>query len=834
MYNRLLKHIFVYAVAVCLLLCLPMVSLAETAGGNGSQFSVIAATQGTEAAWELVSDIPRNRYMQQGYAHLSVWSPDSPVTPGLSAEKDTPTLQCSYSINIMETNGTGFTITDVEVWGYDLSEDCFIRSLMPIKNVQGQYVPAYGMYTIYGMQPAMGNFHYHVYAVYGVDDNGHEQEFYGLVEFLNYGHTAHEMLGGTNAAYDTHNLRSEADFEVEVAQGVWWVPAISLGSTDYSNYEIAAMVNESPETKQASLNTLYEALQLFQVGNFSEGNDNVRIIENDIDWEHHKPGYHAVRTNTGCCASDTSWLNYILRDDYEEVGTIAYSNADGSGHIFNYIFHEGFYYFIDLTHYRTDFQDGAAVETGFMSSYYNSDFIAGAIHKTADPEAYIQYFLSVASNGPALFFLSPDDECPPATGIHGDDGVITIVRPDTAQITAYPGDQSHALRHELIDPPQQSFDWAALPDARFIVDENYLTAPDTETAQSGLWQPGQVLPLQDHGQRSQMAQIDGEEYQVVSYDGCRVSYEETISQSISVIMSYWDNRLNLSDHAPALAAMENVRIGEVAVEFAANLENTQLAVCTQKGDSLVVQEVVSDTPVYYQPMYIYRDENGLWQQPETYWYLLQYDQNGETHRVFGRFLCQLEGDAPAVKAEQTDAMEHYQIGETLSLVRENEDDLPVIEGVVTQWAAEPHTPDGLFTFYFQKNSELAGEISLAGGKSYTYYDFALPLASCQAKLEQLESLCIGDVVIECADAVMDPQIYVCVREGDSLIVQDVICADQYQSAFLLERDENGQWQKTQDCWYLMQGQVAGLQFRVAARMFCDVDTGGLDLCDQSE
>ncbi len=258
MYSRLLKQIFTYAVALCLLLCLA-VSLAENASGNGSLFSVIAATQGTEAAWELVTDIPRNRYMQQGYASLSVWSPDSPVSPGLSSEKDAPTLQSSYSVNIMETNGTGFTITDVEVWGYELSEDCFIRSPYPIVNVQGQHVPAYGMFTFYGMQPAMGNFHYHVYVVYGVDDNGHEQEFYGLVEFLNYGH---EMLNESNVAYDTHNLRSEADFEVEVAQGVWWVPAISLAGTDYSNYEIAAMVNESPETKQASLDTLYEALPL--------------------------------------------------------------------------------------------------------------------------------------------------------------------------------------------------------------------------------------------------------------------------------------------------------------------------------------------------------------------------------------------------------------------------------------------------------------------------------------------------------------------------------------------------------------------------------------------
>ena len=38
-------------------------------------------------------------------------------------------------------------------------------------------------------------------------------------------------------------------------------------------------------------------------------------------------------------------LNYILDGDYEGVGFIAYSQPDGSGHIFNYILQDGYYYF---------------------------------------------------------------------------------------------------------------------------------------------------------------------------------------------------------------------------------------------------------------------------------------------------------------------------------------------------------------------------------------------------------------------------------------------------------------------------------------------------------
>ena len=105
------------------------------------------------------------------------------------------------------------------------------------------------------------------------------------------------------------------------------------------------------------------ALQLYQISDFRAADDNVRIPESGINWEHHKPGYYAVLTNEGCCATDSNWLNYILRGDYEEVGYMATSQRDGGGHIFNYIKHEGFYYFIDLTHYRAS-DYNTAVENG--------------------------------------------------------------------------------------------------------------------------------------------------------------------------------------------------------------------------------------------------------------------------------------------------------------------------------------------------------------------------------------------------------------------------------------------------------------------------------------
>jgi hypothetical protein len=210
-------------------------------------------------------------------------------------------------------------------------------------------------------------------------------------------------------ASDTWNLRYDASFEVEVADGVWWVPANALGKTRYTNKQIAEMVEKTPEEKRKKISNLYEAIQLFQISGFADGNDNIRVSANGINWEHHKPGYYAITTNNGCCATDSNWLLYVLDGDYDEVGMISYSESDGGGHVFNYIKEDGYYYFIDLTHYRNDFR-GSSVESGNGNDYAQSDYVAGNIHKTKDPMRYVQYCLDSYNNPPVLFTMYPNHE----------------------------------------------------------------------------------------------------------------------------------------------------------------------------------------------------------------------------------------------------------------------------------------------------------------------------------------------------------------------------------------------------------------------------------------
>ena len=228
---------------------------------------------------------------------------------------------------------------------------------------------------------------------------------------------------------DLSLLRHDARYDIEVFDGVFWVPAVSLGESRYTNAEIAAMRFDSPEDKQAKIGTLYEALQLYQIGDFSSADDNVRIAENGIDWEFHTPGRIAVINNRGCCATDSAWLRYLLDGDYDEIGYIATSQRDGSGHVYNYIRDGEWYYIIDLTHYRNDWI-ATIEENGDMDAYSRSDRVLGNIHRTKDLSSFVNYVQNAFNDPPGLMFRLTCEDVTPIDDVHSQNGV-TIYRPES-------------------------------------------------------------------------------------------------------------------------------------------------------------------------------------------------------------------------------------------------------------------------------------------------------------------------------------------------------------------------------------------------------------------
>lgn len=294
-----------------------------------------------------------------------------------------------------------------------------------------------------------------------VDGRGQQQIQSFLFENL------HEKYAPVDYAQDTGKdlsaLRHDVMFEQEVYPGVYWVPAVHLGQSRYTNQEIYAMIGDTPEAKRDKISTLYEALQLYQVGKFTASDDNTWTDENGIHWEHHKPGYHAVRTNTGCCATDSNWLRYILDGDYDEVGFLATSQRDASGHVYNYILQDGIYYFIDLTHYRAG-DNLNAVEDGDMNSYYASAYLLGNIHAVKNVQDYVNYVQNDTVDPPGLMFQYTAENVLAVSGNYfGNGGQIIYEDANGQQMEVVFDDPYDNLTHTRAASPKNIPDWNRLP-----------------------------------------------------------------------------------------------------------------------------------------------------------------------------------------------------------------------------------------------------------------------------------------------------------------------------------------------------------------------------------
>ena len=633
----MMKRIF--SLALCLILCLAAVIYPASAEQEQEQAPVTriqkALEEGGDAAlWELVNThYATNRYEEEGCAELCIWSPDSPAFP-VQNSTDSQLLNF-YTVCIQETAGVGFTVEQMYLYTYN-PDDGWTGAPYLLPDGSWHLDPYQGFsYNVF--DEASGNSRYSVAVAAGTDENGHKLELYGVVQLMN-GLLPESVPESPD--YDTDNLRHEARFMLQVYDGVWWVPANELGKTRYTNQEIADMAGHSPEQKQEEISTLYEALQLFQISGFTGSEDNVKIPEGDIYWEHHKPGYDAVRTNTGCCASCADWLNYILSGDYE-MGFIGWSLPDTNGHIFNYIYQDGWYYFVDLTHY-----EGGVMtpETGEMASYRFLEHPAGCFHKAKSPEDFIKYYLKTAgSEPPAKFELYQAENVIPLGTAETDDGQLMLYYPEGYDMTFIDGINPEALNSQTAPGPEKSYNWSGMKSAEIKAKKKYLsTAAEAGTEPLTAYQPGDRLALEDNSAKG-TAVIDGIKYTTSRRDEVRLNFENNLvlrGEHSNGVFSY---RLPLGLHSEAIENMNSLVLGDLILDVAKKVKEIQVILCIREGDSLTVQEVMDGKHYDLRRVSIHKDENGSWADSSDYWYLIV-TKDKKLKYEFGRFFCSVSDE----------------------------------------------------------------------------------------------------------------------------------------------------------------------------------------------
>ncbi len=250
------------------------------------------------------------------------------------------------------------------------------------------------------------------------------------------------------------NINYKINYEVKIAKDTFWVPIASIGKPKYTEKGIAQFVGKSPILIKNSIFTLYDAIQLFQLSNFKEIDDNKIVEYNSLNWEFHKPGYYSVLTNQGCCASDTSWLLYVLENKYEQIGVVAFIRESGNGHSLNYIKHNGWFYFIDLLSHVEKYRRNSAPETGRLSDFAKSKYNTGIFIKAKRIEDFINYykrFIRINKSEHLFYSFSNTKACIPVA-TNKVDCLLECFFPKQNELTIYDLD-CEKIKCYFADPP---------------------------------------------------------------------------------------------------------------------------------------------------------------------------------------------------------------------------------------------------------------------------------------------------------------------------------------------------------------------------------------------
>lgn len=130
--------------------------------------------------------------------------------------------------------------------------------------------------------------------------------------------------------YNVQGLRVNADYRVDIQgrrrswkpnlkEGTYWVPVARAGTPDLTRNELIELRGK-PEEAKRKIDVLFEALAFMNLA-IKTGHGNVKKQgKNRINWQYPKPAVLAIEEGEANCAASANVINYLLEDDYGDVG----------------------------------------------------------------------------------------------------------------------------------------------------------------------------------------------------------------------------------------------------------------------------------------------------------------------------------------------------------------------------------------------------------------------------------------------------------------------------------------------------------------------------------
>lgn len=194
-----------------------------------------------------------------------------------------------------------------------------------------------------------------------------------------------------NEEYNVRNVIFNADFEVELAKDLFWVPINSLGKTRFTNDYFLNLIDFNLTYVQEVVGNVYEAIQFLNALKFRESKDVSLVESQGIIWEYHCSGIEAIKNKSGCCTSVASALKFLCEKSYDYLGFIYFVRQDSSNHVLCYILMDGTYFIFDPSAYVYGDLEDIVLETGEKKDIMGKLFTSVCI-KTTNINNFVKFY----------------------------------------------------------------------------------------------------------------------------------------------------------------------------------------------------------------------------------------------------------------------------------------------------------------------------------------------------------------------------------------------------------------------------------------------------------
>jgi len=126
-----------------------------------------------------------------------------------------------------------------------------------------------------------------------------------------------------------------------------------LGGITLSPEEAYTLVDADPETVKEAVKTAGDVLMYMLAAKIGDNGGCYCTEWDGYTWHTNFTAKEVMERKLSNCGASANLANYLLEDDYEEVGFIlhAYYPGNGGGHVYNYFLYEGKYYIVDFSWY---------------------------------------------------------------------------------------------------------------------------------------------------------------------------------------------------------------------------------------------------------------------------------------------------------------------------------------------------------------------------------------------------------------------------------------------------------------------------------------------------